>query len=63
MGFSNLFTDDPLGFKLPEGKNVKLISISLNPYVKDRDEYIVTYWVDIDGTRELFDEPENQEDM
>ena len=45
MGFVNWFTDKPLEFKLPEGAT--LFSVSVNPEVKDRTEYLITYWIDV----------------
>lgn len=46
MSFVNGFTDNPADSikELPE--NALLYSITVNPAVKDRVEYVITYWID-----------------
>lgn len=44
MGFVNFFTDNPLGFELP--KDATLFGVNTNPMVKDRIEYLITYWIE-----------------
>lgn len=59
MGFVNWFTDDPLGFKLPEGAT--LFCVSPNPMVKNRIEYLMTYWIDPEDEDLPENEPEKEE--
>ena len=44
MTFVNGFTDNPTNFKLPKG--AILFSIIYNPMNKERNEYVVTYWIE-----------------
>ncbi len=44
MGFVNHSTDKPLEFEMPEGGI--LFSVCVNPFVKDRTEYLITYWIE-----------------
>lgn len=44
MVFVNWFTDNPTSFELPEGAT--LFCVSHNPMNKEREEYLITYWIE-----------------